>query len=81
MKTNELLQKMCKETDRMVFMDATDVMLTSDGPEELQTSDGRYFNPALFRIDRIHLNKKGHDVWTAKMKETLRKLGLQQQLC
>ena len=80
-KTNELLQKMCKETDRMVFMDATDVMLTSDGPEELQTSDGRYFNPALFRIDRIHLNKKGHDVWTAKMKETLRKLGLQQQLC
>ena len=33
------------------------------------------------RIDRIHLNKKGHDVWTAKMKETLRKLGLQQQLC
>ena len=80
-KTNELLRKMCKETDRMVFMDATDVMLTSDGPEELRTSDGRCFNPALFRIDRIHLNKKGHDVWTAKMKETLRELGLQQQLC
>ncbi|MBR3643175.1 MAG: carboxylesterase family protein, partial [Parasporobacterium sp.] len=74
--TNELLKKMCEETGRMYFMDATDVMLTDEGPEELRTSDGRYFNPALYRIDRIHLNKKGHDVWTAKMKEMLNNLGL-----
>ena len=75
-KTNELLKEMCEATDRMFFMDATDVMLTDEGPESLRTSDGRYFNPALYRIDRIHLNKKGHDVWTAKMKEMLTKLGL-----
>ena len=74
--TNELLKKMCEETERMTFMDATDGMLTSEGPEALRTSDGRYFNPALYRMDRIHLNKKGHDIWTAKMKETLIKLGL-----
>ena len=75
-RTNELLKKMCEETERMTFMDATDGMLTSEGPEALRTSDGRYFNPALYRMDRIHLNKKGHDIWTAKMKETLIKLGL-----
>ena len=75
-KTNELLKKMCEETDRLYFMDATDEMLTSEGPEELRTSDGRYFNPSLYRLDRIHLNKKGHDVWTAKMKEMLCMLGI-----
>ncbi|MBR6323043.1 MAG: carboxylesterase family protein [Lachnospiraceae bacterium] len=75
-KTNELLRKMCEETDRMTFMDATDVMLTDEGPDVLRTSDGRYFNLALYRMDRIHLNKRGHDVWTAKMKETLAALGV-----
>ena len=75
-RTNELLKEMCAKTDRMYFMDATDEMLTQEGPEALRTSDGRYFNPALFRMDRIHLNKKGHDVWTEKMKEMLRKLGI-----
>ncbi len=74
-KTNGMLKEMCEETDRLYFMDATDVMLASEGPEALRTSDGRYFNLDLFRVDRIHLNKKGHDVWTAKMKEML------QQLC
>ena len=67
---------MCEETDRLHFMSADDAMLTDDGPDELRTSDGRYFNPALFRMDRIHLNKKGHDVWTALMKKKLEELGL-----
>ena len=75
-RTNGLLRDMCGETDRLYFMDATDVMLTFAGPEELRTSDGRYFNPDLYRIDRIHLNKKGHDIWTGKMKEMLLKLGI-----
>ena len=75
-KTNELLKEMCQGTDRLYFLDATDQMLTSEGPAELRTSDGRYFNPELFRIDRIHLNKKGHDVWTAEMKKMLQKLGI-----
>ena len=75
-RTNELLRQMCEETDRLHFMSADDAMLTDDGPDELRTSDGRYFNPALFRMDRIHLNKKGHDVWTALMKKKLEELGL-----
>ena len=74
--TNRLLAQRCAETGRMHFMDATDAMLTSDGPAELRTSDGRYFDPELYRIDRIHLNKRGHDVWTAKMKAMLEQLGL-----
>lgn len=74
--TNALLEKMCSETDRLHFLNATDAMLTDNGPEELRTSDGRYFNPSYFRMDRIHLNKKGHDVWTALMKEKLAELGI-----
>lgn len=76
-KTNELLRQMCEETDRLHFLDATDVMLTDRGPAELRTSDGRYFNRAYFRMDKIHLNKKGHDVWTALMKEKLAELGIE----
>lgn len=71
---NELLRKLCEETDGMFFMDATDVMLSSEGPEDMKTStgDGRYFASSYFRMDGIHLNKKGHDVWTAEMKKLLR---------
>ena len=75
-RTNELLKKMCEETDRLHFMSADDVMLTDHGPEKLRTRDGRYFNPELFRMDQIHLNKKGHDRWTALMKDKLRELGI-----
>ena len=67
---------MCEETDRLHFMSADDAMLTDHGPEKLRTRDGRYFNPELFRMDQIHLNKKGHDRWTALMKEKLRELGI-----
>ena len=73
-RTNDLLREMCAETERLYFLDATDAMLTDRGPEALRTSDGRYFNPALYRIDRIHLNKRGHDVWTALMKRTLEEI-------
>ena len=73
-KTNELLRDMCEKTDRLHFLDATDAMLSLSGPEELKTSDGRYFTPGYFRMDRIHLNKRGHDVWTALMKAKLKEL-------
>ena len=72
--TNALLRQMCAETDRLYFLDATDAMLTDAGPEKLRTSDGRYFNPAYYRQDQIHLNKGGHDVWTALMKAKLEAL-------
>ena len=58
--TNKLLRQMCAETARMHFLDATDAMLTDKGPEALKASDGRYFNPDYFFIDRIHLNKRRH---------------------
>ena len=72
--TNRLLQKMCEETDRLYFLDATNAMLTDQGPDKLKTSDGRYFNPAYYRMDKIHLNKAGHDVWTGLMKDMLKKI-------
>ncbi|MBQ6602518.1 MAG: hypothetical protein IJH99_03855 [Eubacterium sp.] len=72
--TNKLLEKYCAETERMHFLDATDSMLTDTGDAEFRTADGRYFNPAYFRMDRIHLNKKGHDVWTSLMKKMLDKI-------
>ena len=52
METNRLLKQLFRETDRLFFLDATDAMLTDWGPEELRTSDGRNFTPALFRADR-----------------------------
>jgi len=75
-KTNDLLKKMCDETDRMYFMDATDSMLSATGPENMATptGDGRFFTPEYYRCDGIHLNKKGHDVWTGLMKAKLKEL-------
>lgn len=75
-KTNALLEMMCRETDRLHFLDATDALLTDHGPENLRTSDGRYFSAEYFRMDRIHLNKRGHDVWTALMRSKLKELGI-----
>ena len=72
--TNKLLRKMCEETERLYFLDATDAMLTDHGPEKYLTSDGRYFTPEYFRLDKLHLNKKGHDVWTELMKRKLKEL-------
>ena len=66
-----MLKTMCGNTERLIYLDATDAMLAGNGEERYKTSDGRYFNPALYRIDKIHLNKKGHDIWTALMKSTL----------
>ncbi len=37
-----------------------------------RTFDGKYFCPEYYRADRIHLNKAGYDLWTAKMKEILK---------
>lgn len=78
-KTNDLLRTMCEETDRMYFMDATDQMLSASGPENMATptGDGRFFTPEYYRIDGIHLNKKGHDVWTACMKAKLKEMGIE----
>lgn len=69
--TNGLLKDMCAQMDRMHFLNATDAMLSISGEPAFQTSDGRFFRPEYFRMDKIHLNKRGHDVWTALMKQML----------
>lgn len=69
--TNQLLKNLCEENSRLFFLDATDAMMTDHGEDKFRSADGRYFNPELFRADRIHLNRKGHDVWTQLMKTAL----------
>ncbi len=73
-KVNSLLKEMCDSTERMYFMDATDVMMSDTGTEDMKAFDGRYFRRDYFRMDGIHLNKKGHDIWTAEMKKILKRI-------
>ena len=75
-KINQHLSELAEQDPRLHYMDATGAMLVSEGDENLRASNGLYFNPAYFRMDRIHLNKKGHDVWTEIMKQTLRELDI-----
>lgn len=75
-KTNGFLSELCAATDRLYFMDATDHLMCGEGPEEMRAFDGRYFNPAYYRFDGIHLNKAGHDVWTGLIKQMLQELGI-----
>ena len=70
-RTNRLLEDMCRSMDRMHFLDATPAMLSDAGEEALSAGGGRFFRPEYFLCDRIHLNRAGHDVWTALMKRTL----------
>ncbi|MBO6054096.1 MAG: hypothetical protein J6P31_01105 [Oscillospiraceae bacterium] len=77
MQTNELLRQMCQADPFMHFMDATPVMLSGHGEPEMQVGEGKYLTPAYFRMDRIHLNVEGHNVWTVLMKQMLEQLGIQ----
>ncbi|MBQ1468100.1 MAG: hypothetical protein IIZ27_06465 [Solobacterium sp.] len=75
-KTNYHLEKMCGQYDRLHFMNASDVMMSETGEERFRYKDGKYFRPELYREDRIHLNVKGHEVWTALQKQMLKDLGI-----
>lgn len=61
-KINQFLKEMCENTERLYFMDATEAM---------KATDGTPFNRNYFRKDGIHLNKVGHDIWTAEMKKII----------
>lgn len=74
--TNALLKGMCEETENLHFLDASDAMMGDTGDEKFRAYDGRYFRPELYRIDKIHLNKRGHDVWTRLMLDKLREIGI-----
>ena len=73
---NNFLKDYCEAHENMYFVDGTDGILTSEGPEELATSDGRYFNPDIFISDQIHLTQEGHDIWTPYMKAQLEELNV-----
>lgn len=73
---NRFLEEMCAADDRLYFMDATGDLLGAEGPADMETFDGKYFSPQYYRSDGIHLNKKGHDIWTAVMKRTLEQMGV-----
>ena len=73
---NNFLKDYCEAHENMYFVDGTDGILTSEGPEELATGDGRYFNPDIFISDQIHLTQEGHDIWTPYMKAQLEALNI-----
>ena len=58
------------------LLGTTAAMMTDKGKKRYRSDNGRYFNPDYYRMDKIHLNKKGHDVWTGLMKEALEALGI-----
>jgi len=59
--TNHLICAHTTTDPRLHFIDMTDVILGSDDKPDR----------ALFRFDRLHPNKKGYAVWTAKIKPIL----------
>lgn len=65
----------CAEHENFYFVDGTDSMLTDSGDAAMQTGDGRYFNPAIFKSDGIHLTQEGHDLWTPYMTAALAEAG------
>ena len=59
--TNRLIRAHAATDARLHFIDMTDVIM---GPDDKP-------DRSLFRIDRLHPNKKGYAVWTAKIKPIL----------
>ena len=74
-KINHFLCEYAETHKNLHYMNATDVMMSDQGSEDMRADNGKYFIPEYFRIDQIHLNKRGHDVWTKRIKETLKTLG------
>jgi lysophospholipase L1-like esterase len=58
---NRLIRAHTATDPRLHFVDMTDVILGADGKPDR----------SLFRIDRLHPNRKGYAVWTAKIKPIL----------
>lgn len=58
---NQYLQQYCESHEDMLFVDATDVMMTPEGG----------FRPEYYRDDGIHLNRDGQLVWGEQIKRAL----------
>ena len=61
---NNFLREYCAENTDMIFIDSTDIMMTSNGD----------YRPELFRKDGIHLNREGQLLWGALIKQELEKI-------
>ena len=64
--TNHLIKAHTETDPRLHFIDLTDVILGPDGKPDR----------SLFRIDRLHPNKKGYARWTAAIRPILQADGL-----
>ncbi|MEQ8241170.1 MAG: GDSL-type esterase/lipase family protein [Cyclobacteriaceae bacterium] len=58
---NMYMREYCFETEDVTFVDIWRPMLGSDGRP----------NPDLFLEDDLHMNAKGYEIWTEKIKPTL----------
>ena len=70
---NAKLRELSDNTERLYFMDATDSFLHDNGNDEFELN-GKYFLPEYYRRDMLHLNKKGHDIWTNAIKEFIKQI-------
>ncbi len=60
---NQLIEAECKKDERLVFINIATSLLGEDNTP----------NPIYFKSDKIHLSKKGYEVWTAAIKPILLK--------
>ncbi len=54
-KANELIKEYSAEKEMLTFIDTTDALLNEEGTP----------NAELFERDKLHLNKKGYEVWNS----------------
>lgn len=60
---NQLIEAECNKDEKLFFIDITSSLLMEDKTP----------NPIYFKSDKIHLSKKGYEVWTAAIKPILLK--------
>ncbi|MEA2013571.1 MAG: GDSL-type esterase/lipase family protein [Verrucomicrobiota bacterium] len=63
-KTNKLIAQYAKKTENVHFLDLSSKMLMKNNKPD----------PTLFGSDRLHMNKKGYDLWTNILTPILKKL-------
>ena len=61
-KANLLIQDFCKRNSKLHFVDLTEQFLNDAGKPKRE----------LFKIDGIHMNHKGYEIWTSSLKPLLK---------
>ena len=64
MEYNKFISDMSQDDELLTFIDIWDAMLTSEGKRI----------PELFVEDGLHINAEGYKIWTALVRENLKKL-------